>query len=94
MGLQTARLVLEQNGSAVIVGQREAKTEAARGLLSKLGPVESVTADLASVAGLQQVLQAIDRHRVQSTCSLTLQVCLPPSHSSPTPRPTTTPTPP
>lgn len=38
MGLQTARMVLEQGGSVVIVGHREDKAEEARKALSSLAP--------------------------------------------------------
>lgn len=48
MGLESARLVLQGGGSAVITGQRAAKTEAARAALSALGPVHAINADLTS----------------------------------------------
>ncbi|WP_043156285.1 SDR family NAD(P)-dependent oxidoreductase [Pseudomonas aeruginosa] len=60
MGMQTARVVLAQGGSVVIVGNRPAKTEEAREELSSLGPVAAVTADLSSDAGLAVLLKAID----------------------------------
>lgn len=63
MGLETARMVLSQGGSAVIVGHRPEKAEQARKELSALGTVASVTADLSSREGLDALLQAIDeRH--------------------------------
>jgi NAD(P)-dependent dehydrogenase (short-subunit alcohol dehydrogenase family) len=52
MGLESARLVLQGGGSAVITGQRAAKTEAARGALAALGPVHAINADLTSPAQL------------------------------------------
>ncbi|GJJ03623.1 glucose-1-dehydrogenase [Duganella rhizosphaerae] len=60
MGLETARMALEQGASVVIVGQRPEKTEAARVALSQLGKVAALTADLGSAQGLQQLLDAID----------------------------------
>ena len=64
MGLQTARMVLAEGGSAVIVGQRADKTEEARAQLAALGQVEALTANLSSDAGLAALLHAIDaQHR-------------------------------
>jgi len=60
MGLETARMALEQGASVVIVGQRPEKTAAARAALSELGTVAALTADLGSAQGLQQLLDAID----------------------------------
>jgi len=62
MGLETARMVLEQGGSAVIVGHRADKTEQAREQLSALGPVAALTADLSSDAGVTALLAALDEH--------------------------------
>ncbi|PVY75717.1 NAD(P)-dependent dehydrogenase (short-subunit alcohol dehydrogenase family) [Cupriavidus alkaliphilus] len=64
MGLETARMVLAQGGSAVIIGNRPEKTEEARKELAALGNVWALTADLSSDAGLAALLQAIDEaHR-------------------------------
>lgn len=60
MGVQTARMALLQGASAVIVGNRPEKTEAARKELSALGPVAALTADLSSGEGLAALLKAID----------------------------------
>ena len=60
MGLETARMALEQGGSVVIVGYREDKAEAARTQLASLGKVAALTVDLGSADGLRQLLQAID----------------------------------
>jgi len=60
MGLQTARMVLAEGGSAVIVGHRPEKTEDARKELAALGPVSALTADLSSDDGLEALLKAID----------------------------------
>ncbi|QGZ63204.1 SDR family NAD(P)-dependent oxidoreductase [Paraburkholderia acidisoli] len=60
MGLETAREVLAEGGSVVIVGNRAEKAEAARKELAALGQVWALTADLASDAGLAALLEAID----------------------------------
>ncbi|WP_332855923.1 SDR family NAD(P)-dependent oxidoreductase [Duganella sp. S19_KUP01_CR8] len=60
MGLETARMGLEQGASVVIVGHRPEKTAAALTALSQLGEVTALTADLGSAQGLQQLLDAID----------------------------------
>jgi NAD(P)-dependent dehydrogenase (short-subunit alcohol dehydrogenase family) len=60
MGLETARMVLAEGGSAVIVGHRAEKAEAARKELAALGPVTALTADLASEAGLAALLKTLD----------------------------------
>lgn len=61
MGLQTARMVLTEGGSTVIVGHRPDKAEAARAELAALGPVAALTADLASNDGLAALLDTLDR---------------------------------
>ncbi|HEY1399832.1 SDR family oxidoreductase [Roseateles sp.] len=64
MGLETARLVLAGGGSAVIVGHRADKTEAARQELAKAGAVVALTADLTSDEGRAALIAAIDaQHR-------------------------------
>ncbi|MET3823939.1 NAD(P)-dependent dehydrogenase (short-subunit alcohol dehydrogenase family) [Burkholderia sp. PvR073] len=60
MGLQTARTILAAGGSAVIVGNRPAKTEEARKELASLGDVHALTADLSDDAGLAALLARID----------------------------------
>ncbi|SDL03315.1 NAD(P)-dependent dehydrogenase, short-chain alcohol dehydrogenase family [Modicisalibacter muralis] len=60
MGLQTARMVLAEGGSAVIVGHRPEKTEEARKELAALGQVAALTADLSSEEGLAELLRTID----------------------------------
>jgi NAD(P)-dependent dehydrogenase (short-subunit alcohol dehydrogenase family) len=59
MGLQTARLVLAEGGSVVVVGQHAAKTEQARAELAALGPAWALSANLAdpqALDGLQHTL--------------------------------------
>jgi len=60
MGLQTAKMVLAEGGTAVIVGHRADKTEEARAELAALGAVVALTADLSSDAGLAALLKSID----------------------------------
>lgn len=60
MGLQTARMVLAEGGSAVIVGSRPEKTEEARKELAALGQVWALVADLSSDDGLASLLKTID----------------------------------
>ena len=63
MGRETAKRVLAQGASVVIVGSREDKTEAARNELAAPGRVWALTADLATEAGLAALLAEIDaRH--------------------------------
>lgn len=62
MGLQTARLVLEQGGSVVIVGSRSEKTEQARQELAPLGTVSALVANLTTAQGLTDLLREIDQH--------------------------------
>ncbi|HJP59823.1 MAG TPA: SDR family oxidoreductase [Paraburkholderia sp.] len=60
MGLQTARTILAEGGSAVIVGNRPAKTEEARKELASLGEVWALTADLSSDEGVATLLKTLD----------------------------------
>ncbi len=60
MGLEAARLVMEQGAKAVLVGNRAEKAEEARKLLAPLGAVDVITADLSTDAGVQAVLATLD----------------------------------
>ncbi|MGR3905852.1 SDR family oxidoreductase [Burkholderia sp. SR8] len=60
MGLETVRLVLAEGGSAVIVGHRADKADAARKELAALGSVEVLMANLSSDDGLAALLQTLD----------------------------------
>lgn len=60
IGLEAARMVLAEGGSAVILGHRADKTEAARQRLAELGPVSALTADLSIDTGIEAVVQALD----------------------------------
>lgn len=62
MGLETARMILAEGGSVVIVGHRPGKTEEARQQLAALGPVTALTANLTSNDGLAALLDALDAH--------------------------------
>lgn len=59
MGMETARMVLAKGGSAVIVGHRADKAEAARHELASLGKVWALTADLSSDEGVATLLKTI-----------------------------------
>jgi NAD(P)-dependent dehydrogenase (short-subunit alcohol dehydrogenase family) len=61
MGLETARLVLQGGGSALITGQRTDKTEAARAELAPLGSVEAISLNLTQPAELAQLLATLDK---------------------------------
>lgn len=64
MGLETARLVLENGGSVILVGNRQAKAEEARKTLSPLGNVSVIVADLMKEEGMKHVMAEINRdHR-------------------------------
>lgn len=60
MGLETARMVLAEGGSVVIVGSRPEKTEAARSELAALGQVWALTVNLASDEGVRALLETVD----------------------------------
>ena len=60
IGLATAREILQGGGSAIIVGQRADKAEAARAELTPLGPVQAIAADLTREEGLAQMRQLIE----------------------------------
>lgn len=64
MGLESARMVLENGGKVVLVGNRAEKAEQARQALSALGEVSVIVADLMSREGMQSVISAINaEHR-------------------------------
>ncbi|KAB0568972.1 SDR family NAD(P)-dependent oxidoreductase [Pseudomonas palleroniana] len=62
MGLETARLVLQQGGTVVIIGSRAEKTEQARQELAAIGTVNTLTADLTNPVDLAALLKEIDQH--------------------------------
>lgn len=62
IGLQTARQVMAEGGSAVIVGNRPEKAEQARQALAGLGRVTALTADLSSAEGLATLLDTLATH--------------------------------
>jgi len=60
MGFETARTVLNEGGSVVIVGNRAEKTEEARKELAALGQVWALTADLTNADAVTRLLKSID----------------------------------
>ena len=60
MGLATAKRVVENGGSVVLVGNRRQKAEQARQALAAEGKVDVIVADLMSESGMQQVMAAIN----------------------------------
>lgn len=60
MGFETARMVIAEGGSAVIVGSRPEKTEAAREQLAAQGQVWALTANLTSDGDVAALLKSID----------------------------------
>ncbi|PXW37084.1 NAD(P)-dependent dehydrogenase (short-subunit alcohol dehydrogenase family) [Klebsiella oxytoca] len=64
MGLATAKRVIENGGSVVLVGNRQEKAELARQTLAAYGKVDIIVADLMTEAGMQQVMTTINaEHR-------------------------------
>ncbi|MGE7990164.1 SDR family NAD(P)-dependent oxidoreductase [Pseudomonas sp. NPDC089554] len=59
MGFETARRVLAEGASVVIIGHRPEKTEQARQMLAELGSVTALTADLASDEGLAKLIETL-----------------------------------
>ncbi|CAM2146311.1 SDR family oxidoreductase [Pararobbsia alpina] len=60
IGLQTARVVMAEGASAIIVGSRADKTEAARQELSAMGKVTALTADLSNDDAVTGLLATLD----------------------------------
>lgn len=64
MGLATAKRVIENGGSVVLVGNRQEKAEQACQALAAYGKVDIIVADLMTEAGMQQVMTTINaEHR-------------------------------
>lgn len=61
MGFETARQVLKNGGSVVLVGNRQDKAEQARSTLSADGQVSIIIADLMKEEGLKHVTDVITR---------------------------------
>jgi len=59
MGLETARKILAEGGSAVLLSHRPDRAETARQELAALGQVEALTAELASDEGLAALLKTL-----------------------------------
>jgi NAD(P)-dependent dehydrogenase (short-subunit alcohol dehydrogenase family) len=60
MGFETAKFVLAEGGSAIVVGRQADKTKAAREQLSQMGQVWTLTTDLASAEGVEALLRTLD----------------------------------
>ena len=60
IGFATAKLVLQQGGEVVILGNRAEKAQAAQQELAAFGKVEALTANLSSNTEVQQLLKVID----------------------------------
>ncbi|CAH6635952.1 SDR family NAD(P)-dependent oxidoreductase [Pseudocitrobacter vendiensis] len=60
MGFETAKRILRQGGSVVLVGNRQDKAEQAHQALSALGPVSVIVANLMTDTGMKQVLDSIN----------------------------------
>lgn len=61
MGFETARQVLKNGGSVVLVGNRQDKAEEARRTLSNEGQVSIIVADLMKEEGMKHVTDVINR---------------------------------
>lgn len=59
IGLETARMVLAQGGSVVIIGSRPEKAEEARQELSNLGPVTAISANISDSDELARLLRIL-----------------------------------
>lgn len=60
IGFESAKLILQNGGSAVLIGNRREKAERAVDALSVFGPVTAIVADLTQESGMQQALQTIN----------------------------------
>ncbi|WP_373240466.1 SDR family NAD(P)-dependent oxidoreductase [Kluyvera ascorbata] len=60
MGFETAKLVLKNGGSVVLVGNRQDKAEQARQALMSSGQVSIIIADLMKEEGMQHVINTIN----------------------------------
>ncbi len=60
MGFETAKLILNNGGRVVLIGNRAEKAEHARQALVAFGPVDIIVADLMSEAGMKQATATIN----------------------------------
>lgn len=60
MGFETAKLIVENGGSVVLVGNRKEKAEQARQALASDGKVDIIVADLMTTEGMQHVMNSIN----------------------------------
>ena len=61
IGLETARMALNEGARVVIVGSRAEKTDQARTELESIGPVSALTADLSTDDGVASLLETLDQ---------------------------------
>ncbi len=61
IGLAAARLVLEGGGSAVLIGSRQSKADAAAESLTPVGAVETIVCDLTEAKAVGDLLPRLDR---------------------------------
>jgi len=67
MGKAVARIVLQQGGSAVLVGRRAEKLQAAVAELAQYGPVTGVQADLSQAESRQALIDKINHAHADAT---------------------------
>ena len=73
MGFETAKLVLKNGGSVVLVGNRQDKAEQARQALAADGQVSIIVADLMKEEGMQHVVNTINaEHKILACWSMRL----------------------
>ncbi|MDI5675831.1 SDR family oxidoreductase, partial [Salmonella enterica subsp. enterica serovar Anatum] len=60
MGFETAKRVLKNGGSVVLIGNRQDKAEQARQALATEGQVAIIVADLMTEEGMKHVLDTIN----------------------------------
>ncbi|THF25792.1 SDR family oxidoreductase [Pseudomonas atacamensis] len=60
MGLETAKVIMQQGGSAVVVGNNAEKSANARAELAKLGTVDAIVADLKSSDGVKSLIKTLN----------------------------------
>ncbi len=63
MGLETARLLLEEGASVTLVGRRQEKLDSAREMLGHAERVDVIRADLASQPDVDQLVQRVRNDR-------------------------------
>lgn len=62
MGLETARIILSEGGSAVLIGSRAEKAQQAQALLAPLGNVEAMAIDLMDGTEVARLRKTLKEH--------------------------------